>query len=142
MHSQAKIFKYSTDRAYPVKEQADQNRYILKLSHPSTLTSSIDNVVMNPEFLRPLPKPEPRKPTTKGRKKGKSTILTETPEKMELNDTSLTLPKENQKQSIKKRNLVTVEESDDEDNISLRNLLMKIMILRRKKKKMRKISFV
>ncbi|XP_055906379.1 uncharacterized protein LOC129941699 [Eupeodes corollae] len=42
--------------------------------------------IISPEIARPYPKAAPRKTTTGGRKKGKSRILTETPEKNEIED--------------------------------------------------------
>lgn len=104
---------YSTDRPEPnLHQTADQN------PEPSTSTCH-NNSVLSPEFIRPFPKAAPRKPTTRGRKKGKSTILTETPEKTSIEDASLTPPKTGKIEKIKKdkvkRNL-TLEESDEEGN--------------------------
>lgn len=62
------------------------------MSSPESITTVIEpkiniisNIIITPEMVRPFPKAEARKLTNrKGRKKGKTRILTETPEKEEL----------------------------------------------------------
>ena len=53
---------------------------------PSTSRESevLESNTFSPEGMRPFPKAPPRKITTKGKKKRKSTIYTDTPEKNAL----------------------------------------------------------
>ncbi|KAJ8914270.1 hypothetical protein NQ315_011003 [Exocentrus adspersus] len=84
----------------------------------------LSNIKITPEFVRPLPKAEPRKNTGKGRKKGKTRILTETPEKEELERIELEkLSKE--KKGVKRKILIEntivpkkqkVADTDDESD--------------------------
>ncbi|KAB0790231.1 hypothetical protein PPYR_15434 [Photinus pyralis] len=71
----------------------------------------------SPEFVRPFPKAEQRKPSTRGRKKRKSAVLTDTPEKDELeaeqNSRKSKKTKEIQKKKVEKAKRKVMVESDD-----------------------------
>jgi hypothetical protein len=69
------------------------------------------DIKLTPEMIRPFPKAKPRKVTNKGRKPGKTRILTETPEKEELER------QENKKmlktrKSAKRNVLIDIDESE------------------------------
>lgn len=55
-----------------------------KMSNTSLQPSIIAPLYISPEVIRPYPKAGPRKTVTKGRKKGSTRILTDTPEKIAL----------------------------------------------------------
>lgn len=73
----------------------------------------------SPLFVRPLPKAGERKPSSRGRKKRKSAVLTDTPEKdaleAEQNNLVSKKGKEIIKQKVKKVKRKVVEESDESD---------------------------
>jgi hypothetical protein len=47
-------------------------------------SSRKNEATVSPDIIRPFPEAQPRKPASKGRKKGKSRILTDTPNKEEI----------------------------------------------------------
>ena len=94
-----------TDRSDPTQEVANthnhpvteevcdqENQNQLPMDGPSTSGAGITNTIpesempVTPESVRPFPKAPPRKITTGGRKKGKSRILTSTPEKNRIEE--------------------------------------------------------
>lgn len=54
------------------------------LDSPVAQIPTIPQAAVSPEMIRPFPKAPPRKESGRGRKKGKSRILTDTPEKNEI----------------------------------------------------------
>jgi hypothetical protein len=68
-----------TGRPLPVAESLIQNDE--ETSEATDLSSINVTVFILPEIIRPHPKAGPRKEATKGRKRGKSKILTDTPQK-------------------------------------------------------------
>nr|XP_034836488.1 uncharacterized protein LOC117992886 [Maniola hyperantus] len=59
--------------------------------------------IISPEMVRPYPKADPRKEGSRGRKKGKSRILTGTPEKLEIEAAYLERQNILQKSGLRKR---------------------------------------
>lgn len=84
---------------------------------PSTSQVAASSTFISPEHIRPFPKAAPRKQTiTRGKKKGRTRILTDTPEKEEVMASC-------SKKFVKKRNAskkkVLQESSDDDETIEL-----------------------
>lgn len=76
-----------------------------KVTHKTneeSITSLITDSVMTPEMIMPYPQAPPRQTSTKGRKKGKSRILTETPEKNEVEAAYLERQKRLEKSGLRK----------------------------------------
>ncbi|CAG5048248.1 unnamed protein product [Parnassius apollo] len=70
-----------------IEQQYDNNQVAIESPAPSTSTGTIDtdkNILMSPEAIRPFPKAPPRKNNTTRNRKGKTRVLTDTPEKEEL----------------------------------------------------------
>jgi transposase-like protein len=102
----------------------------LQIASTSRETPEIVNQIVTPEMIRPFPKAASRKKTSRGRQPGKTRILTDTPEKKEIeeqkkmkNKRHSTLPKQlyhdrkKKKSNPKKRNKVkTVDTSSSEDD--------------------------
>lgn len=88
---------------------------------PSTknLTPSTLQTFISPEIIRPFPKAAPRLASTKGRKKGKCRILTDTPEKLELEAIKKTVIKtqKTKKEAVKRKVMQSSSSSSDEDDI-------------------------
>ncbi|KAI4464160.1 hypothetical protein MML48_3g00014046 [Holotrichia oblita] len=68
----------------PLASVEDQPRTSQTPSRTITDIDTLPVTVVSPEVVRPHPKAEPRKSTNKGRAKGKSRILTDTPEKQAI----------------------------------------------------------
>lgn len=71
---------------------------------PSTSTSETANTFVSPECIRPYPKALPRKRKQGGRKPGRTRILTDTPEKKEIEE-ALKVKEDKIKKAQVKRNL-------------------------------------
>lgn len=124
------LSSYVTDRPNPESEQNPNTvscSSSLQLSaNPSTsnLTLALplqsnENKANNTDFkspfvVRPFPKAAARKTSQKGRKRGKTRILTDTPEKEELLQSKMKKPK-----SVKRKVLC---DSSDESNEEMKNL--------------------
>lgn len=102
------LCSYATDRP----QNVDSNSKLPILTSPSTSFSA--QVQTTPEILRPFPKAAPRKESAKGRKKGKSTILTETPDK---NETAPLTPIKIVKKIDKVKKILIQKDSDEESDI-------------------------
>lgn len=74
------------------------------------ITKDSSKKILSPEQVRPFPKAGPRQSTTKGRKKRKSAILTDTPIKKAL---------EQEKESIKEKKLPHKKKMADKKSIKL-----------------------
>ncbi|KAL0858974.1 hypothetical protein ABMA27_010833 [Loxostege sticticalis] len=74
-------------------------------SEPSTSTATM--TTFSPEGIRPLPKAPPRKSTTKGRKKRKSAIWTDTPEKESIRKEHEEIERKKKAKQVKKYNVNT-----------------------------------
>lgn len=101
-----------TDRPNPCGSTNSQS----DTASPSSLNAvpSTSATDMSPEFVRPYPKAGPRKTDMRGRKRGKTRILTDTPEKDEL----LADEQKRQVSSLKKVKVskqVFAESSSDSD---------------------------
>lgn len=66
------------DLHIPIKDKTP-NKFPMK-------TLAKDRPIISPDQVRPFPKSEPSKPNNKGRKKGKSCVLTDTPEKNRIEE--------------------------------------------------------
>lgn len=80
----------------------------------------------SPEFVRPLPKAEQRKKTNRGRKKRKSAVLTDTPEKNALEEEQNSRKSKKQKEimkaqakKVKKKVLVESDTSSEDEYFCL-----------------------
>ena len=85
---------------------------LLSSSHPPSTA-----FIKSPEMIRPFPKAQPRKKTSRGRKRGKTRILTDTPEKRELEKS-----KKKKYQPLIKRKISgkkNIASSSDEDNFDI-----------------------
>jgi hypothetical protein len=93
------------------------------LFNKSAPSSSPKNeATISPDIIRPLPKAQPRKPASKGRKKGKSRILTDTPNKEEIGlikSNSLVNTKK-QRKCVKQKLFVEKSEDKDDKHMSCR----------------------
>lgn len=74
--------------------------------------------LVSPEMIRPYPKAAPRK-TKGGRKKGKSRILTETPEKNEIETEYLKRQAKKAKTKVQKVTKKVFEDSSDDENAEI-----------------------
>lgn len=88
----------------------------------SSKPNAKNNIVFSPAFVRPLPKAEQRKQTLKGRKKRKSAVLTDTPEKdaLEEEQTGRNLKKSKEVlklkvKKVKKKVFVSSDSSSEEE---------------------------
>lgn len=83
----------------------------------STSSTSLQPDVISPDIIRPYPKAEKKKPILKGRRPGKSRILTETPEKDRLEEEKIAKQK---KKQVKHNLFDNVEQqaNDSEDKVS------------------------
>jgi hypothetical protein len=110
-----------SDRSEPTiaqKESSTSELYAASQSlfNKSAPSSSRKNeATVSPDIIRPFPKAQPRKSASKGRKKGKSGILTDTPneEEIALID-SKSLANKKQRKCVKRK--LIVEKSEDEDD--------------------------
>lgn len=70
---------------------------------PTPSTSSMKDItIVSPEVIRPYPKAMPRKQTRKGRAKGKSCILTDTPEKARIEQEKIAKDLKKMEKELKK----------------------------------------
>lgn len=111
-----------------IEQQTDNIQVGIESPVPSTSTGSkdADKNILSPEAIRPFPKAPPRKNKTTGNRKGKTRVLTDTPEKQEL---ELIAAKKRKKEvnkkakSVKKRlckkKKVEVSSSEDETSVIL-----------------------
>ncbi|KAB0802144.1 hypothetical protein PPYR_04330 [Photinus pyralis] len=86
------LSSYATDRPNPDYAKNDTEALDTSADSPISPTpaaSSSCQAKVSVESIRPFPKAGARKVTSRGRKKGKSTILTETPEKFEVESSEL-----------------------------------------------------
>jgi hypothetical protein len=90
-------------------------------SAPSS--SRKNEATVSPDMIRPFPKAHPRKPASKGRKKGKSRILTDTPnkEEIEMLKSSSRLCVKSVRRCVKRKLIVEESEDDDYEHMSCRN---------------------
>jgi hypothetical protein len=77
-------------------------------------------------MIRPFPKAHPRKPTSKGRKKGKSRLLTDTPnkEEIEMLKSSSRLRVKSVRRCVKRKLVVEESEDEDDEHICLAEILL------------------
>lgn len=129
------LSSYATDRPNPEDKNnatapdrpnsKDNNNAAEDISISSTISGPSSNCLtkVTPESIRPFPKAGPRKPTLKGRKKGKSTILTETPEKFQVEDVTSSQLLKFKEGRAEKVNVVKkalqMDESDEENDEEL-----------------------
>ncbi|CAH2016502.1 unnamed protein product [Acanthoscelides obtectus] len=109
-----------------IKKVAKMNYGLTKKSFPilTERKSSTDIVNLLPEDVVPYPKAKPRKATNKGRKRGKTMIATDTPEKERL--------KNEKKVSFKRR--INIEETNEQN----KDKSKKLKLRRQKKNQQRK----
>ncbi|XP_046393584.1 uncharacterized protein LOC124161317 [Ischnura elegans] len=74
------LSSYVSDRPDPALNPGERHEPLQLVSKPSTS----EEPTISPVMIRPFPKALPRKGTSKGRAKGKSRILTDTPNKEEI----------------------------------------------------------
>ncbi|KAK9878740.1 hypothetical protein WA026_023672 [Henosepilachna vigintioctopunctata] len=84
MKLQHQIFlttKWTILMSYPTKNTASP---LLALCVTDTSNKNRSNTFVSPEVIRPYPKAGPRKSVRTGRKKGRTSILTDTQEKLAI----------------------------------------------------------
>lgn len=113
-----------------IEQQTDNNQVVIESPAPSTSTGILEtdkHILMSPEVIRPFPKAPPRKNKTNRNRKGKTRVLTDTPEKQELELLAAKKRKKEVKEktkSVKKRifkKKVEVSSSEDETELILEN---------------------
>ncbi|CAH2004356.1 unnamed protein product [Acanthoscelides obtectus] len=121
-------FRKSESQTFEYKPRLDNKKYslIMKRIFPilTERKSSTDIVNLLPEDVVPYPKAKPRKATNKGRKRGKTMIATDTPEKERL--------KNEKKVSFKRR--INIEETNEQN----KDKSKKLKLRRQKKNQQRK----
>ncbi|CAH2089142.1 unnamed protein product [Euphydryas editha] len=117
-----------TSQAANIGQQNVNNQVHIESPAPSTFTGTIEtnqHIPTSPEVIRPFLKAPPRKNNTNRNRKGKTRVLTDTPEKQEL---ELLAAKKRKKEvnkkakSVKKRvfkKKVEVSSSEDETDVIL-----------------------
>lgn len=117
-----------TDREDPTANPSDNDMEVEVNINGSPKPSTSKQGFKSPEEVRPLPKAKPRKIATGGRKKGKSKILTSTPELLEAEQKKIEKQRKislnKSKGTIrnitkKEKKIVQGESSEDEDISSL-----------------------
>lgn len=96
-----------------VPEPASISEETICTNAPTTSTETVanmpqeENIFISPKAFRGYPKALPRKQTAQGRKRGKSAIMTDTPEKMLIAELSLQRELKKQKEIERKKQKVT-----------------------------------
>ncbi|CAH2016379.1 unnamed protein product [Acanthoscelides obtectus] len=101
-----------------IKKVAKMNYGLTKKSFPilTERKSSTDIVNLLPEDVVPYPKAKPRKATNKGRKRGKTMIATDTPEKERRQKKNQQRKQVQYSSSEEEDDIVHLVETDDEDS--------------------------
>ncbi|WP_341658275.1 helix-turn-helix domain-containing protein [Blattabacterium cuenoti] len=76
------LSSYVTDRPY--EEAAVSVQSTSSVTNAGVSTNPIASSSKSPEIIRPFPKAQPRKAPSRGRQRGKTRILTDTPEKEDI----------------------------------------------------------